>query len=676
MLDARSTLRFTACFARCWFALSLYWIEFAAMNKWKHTEFKKDLALWSRIPKVRRKARMRALVGGVAVAVLVAVGLLVARPAYHAFQQYRADRNLLRAQAAQSAGQWMVARDRARSVLLVRRGEIVPLRIWFRALRELKDPTAVDGALGLFPHPESTFDDKAQAMEVFAQEAPHAVFLGALSMFKVEDRKHPDILGTTLRFFVGRGQARLALRLWDEADLTSPPPRLYVERVRALCAEGRAEATAEARRIFLGLIGEPGREPLEVMRLLARVPGGLTAGPDFPDLDQWLATRADAEPLDHLYAVHQRMEARPTEARVLVDEAIERFRGPAPVALGTWLVRQGYLGEAIDLLAADSGRNLEAFVSRVDGLIKLGRFDDARNAVAGVPASFDKIKVNAVKAAVETASRNYPATRVALRAALEEARFDNLRNRFFEVAENAFVLGVQDVADDAMVKALCHGRGPIPLHDDVQPLLGRLGRLGRTGDILAISRSLMRNEPNHPALRTNYFYLGCLHGVVTPGEACAELTKLADEWPGRPEILGALAFVRLKTGQAAEAEEALAKAGPTPRISGDFRLAVAGTAAALRGDEVVARDTLGKTNWRNLLAIEGEGFRAILATLKVASLPMPDIRTKGEYQVPTLEEWQSAQKQRHRSFAPKDPGSSTQYPVPDLDEWRKRQQRK
>ncbi len=646
------------------------------MNKWKHTEFKKDLALWSRNPKVRRKARRRALVGGVVAAVLVGVALLVARPAYHAFQQYRANQNLKRAQTAQAAGEWMTARDRARSVLLVRRGEIVPLRIWFRALKELKDPTAVDGALGLFTHPESTFDDKTQAMEVFAQEAPHAIYLGALSLFKVDDRKHPDILAPTLRFFVGRGQARLALRLWDEADLTAPSPRLYVERVRALCAEGRPDGTAEARRIFVGLIGEPGPEALEVVRLLARVPGGLTAGPDFPDLEQWLATRADAEPLDHLYAVHQRMEARPTEARALVGEAIERFRDAAPVALGAWLVRQGYPGEAVDLLADDAGRNLEAFLARVDGLIKLGRLDDARNAVAGVPASFDKIKVNAVKAAVETAARNYPATQAALRTALEEARFDNLRNRFFEVAENALVLGVQDVADDAMVKALCHGRGPIPLHDDVQPLLARLARLGRTGDILAISRSLMRNEPNHPVLRTNYFYLGCLHGVVTPGEACVELTKLADEWSGRPEILGALAFARLKAGQPAEAEEALTKAGPTPRLSDDYRRAVAGTAAALRGDEVVARDTLGKTNWRSLLAIEGEGFRAILAASKVASLPLPEIKTKGEYEVPTLEEWQAAQDQRHRSFEPKDPGSSAKYPVPDLEEWRKRQQRK
>jgi len=646
------------------------------MAKWKHIDFKKDLALWSRDPKVRRKARMRSLVGVAVAGVVVAIGLVVARPAYRAFREYRADQNLLRAQRALAQGEWMTARDRARSVLLVRRGEIVPLRIWFRALKELKDPIAVDGALGLFTHPESTFDDKAQAMDVLSQEAPHAIYLGALSMFKPEERKEPDILGPTLRFFVGRGQSRLALRLWDEADLTSPAPRVYVERVRALCAEGRPDGIAEARRIFLGLIDEPGPEPIQVVRLLARVPGGLTIGPDFPDLEGWLATRRDAEPIDFLYAVHQRMEARPTDARTLVDQAIERYRESAPVVLGGWLVRQGYPAAAIDVLAGESGRNLEAFLSRVDGLVKLGRIEDARKAVAAAPASFDKIMVRAAEAGVETAARNFPATQAALRTALEEARFDNLRNRFFDVVESAVVLGVRDVADDAMVKGLCHGRGPIPLHDDVQPLLARLARLGRTGDILAISRSLMRNEPNHPVLLNNYFYLGCLHGVVTPAEACAELAKLADESPSRLEIYGSLAFARLKAGQPAEAEAALARAGSAPRITGDFRLAVAGTIAALRGDEVVARDTLGKTNWRNLLAIEAEGFRAILAASKVASLPLPEIKTKAEYQVPTLEEWQAAQKQQHRSFEPKDPGSSAKYPVPDLDQWRKMQQRK
>ncbi len=610
-------------------------------------------------------------------ALVVAAGCYVARPAYRAFREYRIDRILAAAAADQAAGNWVQARDRARGVLYVRRGDLAALRIWFRAMRELGDPGRVDGAYGSFLHPKATLEDKAAALEVFADQGPHAVFLTTLFSLAADQRKQPLVLVPTIRFFVGRGRPAVALRLCDQAGAAAQSsPSVRVEKVRALCAEPTPERLAEARSVFLGLRDEPGPEPLQALRTLALAKGGLEATDGFPDLAQWIAGRADAGPTDHLCVVQQQLAARPAAAGPLVDEAVARYRAAAPAALGAWLLRQGHTAKAIDVLAEVAGGDADAFVARIHGLTQAGRIAEARDALAKPPDGLDRIRLHTEEATLEMAASDRPAAVKALRAALDEARSDNLTNRFFEVAACATTLGIEDLADEAMVNALRLGRGPIPLFDGVRSLLSKLARTGRTEDLMVISRVMLFYEPTNAALRNSFLYLACLHGVLPPAEASSRLAALAAERPELPEILGSLAVARLMAGQPAAAREALAQAGPVAGIPAHIRLAVAAATAALLGEAEPARDAIAEVNWKQLMPQEALVFRNLLAASKVASLPLPDLAPPPpSYAVEPLGEWQDAHRPKLRDLPPDKPVKPN-FPVLDLKQWQELNRRR
>ena len=609
-----------------------------------------------------------------AVLALALVAVVVARPAYHKFRNYLTDKNLQAAEEAQAAGNWLAARDLARSVLLVRPGGLPAVRILYRAMRELEDPTAIDAAYGLFLNPQSTLEDKAAALEVFADDAPHAVFLATYFSLAPEQRRQPAVLAPAMRFLVARRQPAEALKLWAEAgEGAQAAPPVRVEKMRALCAASTPAGLAEARSIFLGLRGEAGPEALAALRLLGPVKGGLDIANDFPDLKDWIAARADATPLDHLFVLQQQLVARPAEAKPLVDQAIALYRAQAPAALGGWLQHNGFVDEAIAMLADAATRDTDAFVTRIQCLVKAGRAAEAKEALAQPPTGIDKVKLHTVEAAVEAAAGDPAATAKALRAALDEAKADNNRNHFLKLAVYAAALGMKDMADEAMVNAIRLGRGSIPLYANIQPLLARLARQGRTEDILGISRVMLFYEPMNPAIRNNFVYLACLHRVMPPVEACTELAALAEARPDLPEVLGSLAMARLMASQPAEARETLARVD-TSRTPADFRLAIDGTATALLGEDEAARATLGRVNWRQMLPQEAIVFRDLLATGKAAALPMPDVDPKGSYDVKPLGEWQESLQPKLHDLPPTKPVRAN-YPVVDLEKWRELHQR-
>jgi len=610
-------------------------------------------------------------------ALVALAACFAARPAYRAFRQYRIDRILESAADDEAAGNWLQARDRARGVLRLRHGDLPALRIWFRAMRELKDPSVVDGAYGSFLHPKATLEDKAAALEVFADQAPHAVFLTTLSSLPADQRKQPSVLAPTMRFFVGRGRSAVALRLCGGAgEAAQSSPQVRVEKVRALCAEPTPERLTEARSVFLGLRDEPGPEPLQAMRTLGMAKGGLEATDGFPDLAEWVAGHADAGPPDHLCVLQQQLAVRPAAAGQLVAEAVARYREAAPVDLGAWLLRQGHAVEAIDVLAGAATRDADAFITRLRCLVQAGRMADARDELVKPPPGLDRIRLHTEEAALEMAARDRPAALKALRAALDEARSDNLTNRFLDVAACATTLGIDDLADEAMVNAIRLGRGPIPLFDGVRTLLSKLARDGRSEDLMTISRVMLFYEPGNPALRNSFLYLACLHGVLPPAEASSRLAALADERPGLPEILGSLAVARLMAGQPAAARDALAQAGPEARIPENIRLAVAAAAAAMLGEADTARDTLARIDWKRMLPQEALVFRNLLAASKVASLPLPDLAPKEpSYEVAPLGEWEEAHRPKLRDLPPDKPVKPN-FPVLDLKQWQELNRRR
>ena len=92
---------------------------------------------------LRRKLNLRrVLIDGCMIALVVALGF-AAKPAYRVFCGIGLTEPSKRRKRPARIEDWTTARDKARSVLLVRRNDFDAFRIWSRACSRLGEPRAI-----------------------------------------------------------------------------------------------------------------------------------------------------------------------------------------------------------------------------------------------------------------------------------------------------------------------------------------------------------------------------------------------------------------------------------------------------------------------------------------------------------------------------------------------------
>jgi hypothetical protein len=419
------------------------------------------------------------------VLVLVALGF-AAKPAYRAYRDQKLDQNLEAAREAARLEDWIAARDRARSVLLVRPDDFEAFRIWSRALAEQGEPRAYMAATQRFADPRASDEDKLETLRVLALQAPQALALGAFGSLSEENRKSPDFRAAITPLLILRGETELAEKGLREVLGENPSPAVTLELIRTICARPDAARVEEARGLFAKLIAhDASREALEALLLLGNTPGGLAPGAPLPkELQAWVSRQPKAKTIHQLIALHPAIESAPESADRIFREAIERYSATDPGELGTWLVRHNRSEEALKMLEEPAKERADAFIARLNALLRLERDDEIKAALLEPPPSADSVEVEIIRAVMAGRRGDDTAAKAAWSRALEEAAFDTRRNRFLEIARTAQTQRAMSTAEDAWVAALRSGWGQLPLYQDILPLVGSLGRQSRSEDLL------------------------------------------------------------------------------------------------------------------------------------------------------------------------------------------------
>lgn len=517
---------------------------------------------------------------------------------------------------------------------MVRPTDFEAYRIWFRSMARLGDPRAYMVAAHLFKDERATREDRLEVLRVTARQAPHIVAMGLFAGLDEGMRESGDVKLAILPLLMARREYAMVERmLRGMADLAENPAA-RLELIRVLCAQPEVGRVAEARGLFAGLLAEGAHgEALEGLLLLGGVEGGLAPGEPFGRLAEWVDGRPEAEVRHRLLARDPLIAVAADAGDGLVAECVSRHLAAAPGELGDWLRAHGRAAEAAGLLAEPARVDAAAFVSRVRALLACGRADEALVALQEPPETIDLVELELVRVEAARQAGDEGLEAKAWNQALANAGFEQTRNRYLEVCEAAEKAGAVAALDDAWVAAVRVGWGALPPYRDLRPVFSRLALKGRTEDLLAMSRVLVRMEPDNGELANNYHYLALLHNVSSPGEVERQMELLIKRHPDSSEFLSALAMARLVGGEADGVLELVPAMARSERISPNMKKALEGTARMLKGDSEAGLELLKEINWDHFLRCESLAFRGILTGLQVKDLPLPEV----ELAVPTVD---------------------------------------
>ena len=596
------------------------------MGRWDQHTTHTDISDFCNIPHVNKKLRIRRLKIAAAIVTSVTIIGFSAKPVYLVFREFLINRNLEAAKAAALQQDWGTARNKARSVLVVKRENWDAFRIWARALAKMGEPRAYMAAAQLFTDKHATRDDRLEALQIMATQAPQAIALGAYASLSNELRDQAAFRAAITPLLVKRGAIDIAETGLREVSQANDGPEVRLELLRVLCARPEPGRVVEARGIFSELIARNAdKEALDALLILGETPGGLAPGESLPDLPKWLKNQPKATALHHLIGMHPTLEALPEAADRLYETTVERFLSTEPGVLGTWLVRHGKAEMAVRILEEPAKKRTDAYIARLNAMLRLKQNDALDAALAVPPDSVDLVEMEIVRA-VLAQSRGVAATAAAAwTRALNQASFDTTRNRFIEIAQIAKVFGATAAVDDAWVAAVRMGWGNLPLYRDLQSVFASLASQGRSEDVLAMCQTLLRFEQHNPELINNFNYLALLHGIVTPDQASKTLTKLVEASPDKPEFQSALMLAEMLEGHPVEALGRLEQLRKSPRVSPMMLSALEGTARLLAAETEVGTALLKDVRWSLFMRQERFVFRNMLIKLKIAGLALPEL---------------------------------------------------
>ncbi|MCX6868826.1 MAG: hypothetical protein NTV46_22010 [Verrucomicrobia bacterium] len=598
------------------------------MAQWNPQTTHTDIGDFSDNPHLRRelKNRRRKIAASV-IAVLAVLGLS-AKPAYRVFREYMINQNLAAAEAAARLEDWGTARNKARSVLLARPQDFAAYRIWTRALARMGEPRTYMAVAQLFTDPRATREDRLEALQVMALQAPHAVALSAYASLPDELRDQAPFRAAITPLLVLRGEIDIAEQGLREVAQQGDDPKVRLELLRALCGRPETARVAEARRIFADLIAAGAdAEAMAALLILGETPGGLAPGEPLPDLPKWLKDQPKATALHHLIGMHPTLEALPETALRLYESAVARFLSTEPGVLGTWLVRHGKAEMVVRILEEPAKTRSDAYLARLHALLRLQKGAAIEAALATPPASVDLVEIEIVRAALAANKGDRNASNAAWTRALNHASFDATRNRFIEIAQAAQGYGAAASVDDAWVASVRSGWGRLPLYRDLLSVFGSLAGKGRSEDLLAMYRTLLRFEPLNPELMNNFQYLALIHGLLPPAQVAKVMAQLVEDHQDQPEFISALMLAEMLDGRPADALARLPKLRDSRRVAPMMKSVLEGTARVLVGETEAGTALLKEVNWKLFMRQERIVLRELLVKLKISGLPLPEIES-------------------------------------------------
>lgn len=570
--------------------------------------------------KLSRKWRKRIKIGGI-LSVFFFAAVLLAKPAYRVFRDWRVENNASEATEALAAGNYTVARRLAMSVLRLQDDRHDMLLVLQRSMDALNDPGAVNISRMLMAHPDATEEDHIRGFQVICSELPLATTAGIWMSMDPEKANSPPYLAAYTERLIDQDLPNEAARLLLNRMDLEREPELRLQAIRALITMGQSEQLERAQLEISEMMEEEGKWAISAFRLLAMVPAEQFRSAYFPELEEWVKRKEGATIDDQLLAVTQRFERLkefPGQAETIAQGAIDNHSEADPAAVARWLIQVGMAEKALELLPSEEClTDEERYRARARALIDLERWQDARKWLAEAPDSFPLVELHAMRVISDDTPGDPTRNGKAWGLALKNAGSNENPNDYLELHDRMREAGLDELAKEAMVEAVSKGRGRLPLWVQVRDLLPWLRAKKDGPAMLNLCSTMADLEPTNIEVVIEALDLACIFGRATPSDLVEKLWGFQEQIPGlskAPKFIELMATAQLAAKQPAEALATLNgaqdKAGASGRV-----VVVAAVSNALLGEENISSELLARVDWKQMYIEEKEFFTAQLDSL-------------------------------------------------------------
>lgn len=491
-------------------------------------------------------------VGGLAL--FAAASLPLSSATYRALKQATMDRHLRAAQAALESGDHQKASDLAWIVARARDPDPAVLRVLEQAMDALGDDRRSAVSQALYGHPEATPDDRLRIFERSARDDPFGVVQRNLEALPPAERMSRGIAMALAGRALDDQLFSDALKRLADLPTEPPDPEVAALRIRAWTGIGSIQSHALAqKRIVFFLQRNPADatwhhllESIPIRRLdpyILRPIRSIAAVPGHPGLSELIETR-----------IRWSMAESTGAADRIVADAVAQWRHMAPEALARFLQAACKDELFVETFTHESvAGNPPLIIARCETLLRLGRYGEAAATLHAHEASLPELDFLALATLASHRGGDFTRKAELWQRALAAAAKPNHPRALLELHQRLFRGRLIPEAEEALLKAIQRGRGPLPSSLAIQRLTESLVHQQRENDLLAVFASYLRLEPNQPEVVCQYCQLAAFTGREPLPELIAQMTHLHQAHPHHNLTTAVLATLHVLAGKTAEA---------------------------------------------------------------------------------------------------------------------------
>ncbi len=457
-------------------------------------------------------------------------------PARKVHRTWNYENDLAAAKQALADGRYVEARDLSLAVLRGDPGKIEALPIFMRAAEEIADPRLVGVARGYLSLNSDDKTERVFAWKSICRQSPMGIAGSTWMSLQDDEKTDPDFLAPWLERLENENlSAEVATMLAGQAELTDP--RLVRIQLSMLAKRGTEVSYRDLQaRLLERLASHPDEGPL-LLEAMDEIPQAALIPYFFTALGEWLKARGGEPSVeDQLRLARCEMAARPETSEAVFSRMIDRLGGSDPLPVARFcaiLKRFGKVEELLEPLVAkgDSGAfDLMAEVlERLDKLDKWDKLLETPPRDAFLPGILCDRAFLASNRGDQRAQPKFEQEAIA--AAVVGMKNDSL----IRLARHADDRGLHTFATAVWVKAIRMGpSSPLPAFSSVSHVVESLAHHKKESELLDVLTVYHALEPGNLDVVTQYLYLACLHGSVTPARVLADLSPIREKIQSLP----------------------------------------------------------------------------------------------------------------------------------------------
>ncbi len=545
---------------------------------------------------------------------------------YHV-SSWRATGLLGDAQEASEKGNWRESERLALAAWQLNQGNYEVLIQLYRSALKQKSQYLLATARMVFKHPESNFNDRIEALNIFLQVGDLVTFKSLFSELPNEEQDFPEAMALGVKYLMARSDFPRALTLVEELLRMrgNDSDKLFKARILARIESGNKSMTDETQRLIVELFHSDSdlSIALSAFSILKQIPKGDWQLERFVDAnDRLVAIEKTREVPVQLWLLAFEIELAfsPSGQKTIVDQAISDWQDSEPAPLCSWLLSLGEADRVISLISLERARASESlFRLLVQANIALNDWATAQKLLDQPHPKMRFSIVYGLKAAIKSQQGEHAESDVLWSRALNQAELSTGQSTLLDLAKLASKSGNSDIRNRAMTEAL---RRPSAVNlpvSEVSFLFSDLASENESENLLTVSRNLLMTDPQNPVLINNVVWLELITQSSRKNLAKV-MESLVAKHPKMNELRSTLALAFIQEGKVKDAVPVL---GPIinevskGQASGSSDQAVVALALAKNGDRLRAKALFQGIDWSQMMEIERQFFqKQISATLE------------------------------------------------------------